>query len=149
MIELKKLLSAIASSVQSSQELLKYNKHKMFLEHFTVDNNGINDNEGIASAGADTVLTPKVHNFNLTKNQNQEPLVVPRVALSNHNSIALDNVKVVLNVSGKVEENRVMVNIEPINTDETLQHHQITMEFKQQEASEGEARIITATSQFI
>ena len=57
--------------------------------------------------------------------------------------------RVVLNVSGVSNGKNFMVNTEPMNDTQELEHHQITLEFKHKEPTEGISRILTAYNQFL
>ncbi len=147
MVELETLLTSIASSVQMSQAAIQQNAYQNFLEYFvdTAAKNSLED----AEHEKKTMHVPIIHHFNISEESESEGIAVPSVALVNHNSLVLDNVKVVLNVSGVPDGNHFMVSTEPMNDEHGMEHHQITLEFKQKEPSEGIARMLTEYNHFL
>ena len=147
MVELETLLTSIASSVQTSQAAIQLNAYKHFMKYFTASTK----NGGIESGERKPAPThfPLTQYFNVSDSSTNTNVAVPAVALVNHDSLVLENVKVVLNVSGVCDGEHFMVSTEPINDSQGVQHHQITLDFKQKEPSEGISRILTAYNQFL
>lgn len=138
MIALETLLTNIAASVQTSQDAIQLNAYKNFLKYFSSQKE-----EG------KQIHIPVTQYFDVSDSPETSRVAVPAVALVNHNSLVLDSVKVVLNVSGVSNGQQFMVSTEPNNDSEQFDHHQITLEFKQKEPAEGIARILTAYDQFL
>lgn len=146
MVKLETLLTSIATSVQTSQAAIQQNAYENFMQYFAtaVKNEPHSDNtkEG-------QTHFPILSHFNVPNSAEGSNIAVPAVALVNHDSLVLENIKVVLNVSGVSNGKNFMVNTKPTNDTEELEHHQITLEFKHKEPSEGISRILTAYNQFL
>lgn len=138
MVALETLLTNIATSVQTSQDAIQLNAYKNFLKYFS------SQKEEDKQAHI-----PVTQYFDVSGSPESDRIAVPAVALVNHNSLVLDSVKVVLNVSGVSNGQQFMVSTEPINDSEQFDQHQITLEFKQKEPAEGISRILTAYNQFL
>lgn len=157
MVELETLLTSIASSVQASQAAIQQNAYTNFERYFIEEKsndampaaNGIDEEVLSEEEADDEVYTPVMQRFKVSDSPESADIAVPAVALVNHNSLVLENVKIVLNVSGVPNGNSFMVNTEPMNTEQGSEHHQITLEFKQEEPTEGMSRILTAYNQFL
>ncbi len=147
MVELETLLTSIASSVQTSQAAIQQNAYRNFLEYF-VDATAKNSSEDEGHKRK-SMHIPIIQYFNISEESESEGIAVPSVALVNHNSLVLENVKVVLNVSGVPDGEHFMVSTEPMNDRQGMEHHQITLEFKQEEPSEGIARMLTQYNHFL
>lgn len=147
MVELETLLTAIASSVQASQAAIQQNAYTNFMKYFVA---GRPNDTMLSEEGTnDEVHMPVIQHFNVSDSPDSAGVAVPSVTLVNHNSLVLENVKIVLNVSGVPDGKRFMVNTEPMNDVQGMEHHQITLEFKQEEPTEGMSRILTAYNQFL
>lgn len=147
MIELETLLTSIATSVQMSQDAIQLNAYKNFLKFFSPEPE--NDGQDEKKQNPTQTHVPVTQYFNIPDSPDNTSVAVPAVALVNHSSLVLDNVKVVLNVSGVSNGQQFMVSTEPLNDTPETEHHQITLEFKQKEPSEGISRILTAYNQFL
>lgn len=148
MIALESLLCSIAESVQSSQNSIRQNAYSSFMKYFT-EEYVVNNSDNLNDAGNSTVLMPHMEHFRINDSPDGADIEVPAVALVNHNSMVLDKVKIVLNVSGVSDGEHFMVNTEPGNGTNDTEHHQVTLEFKQTEPSEGMARVLTTYNQSI
>lgn len=147
MVELDTLLTSIATSVQMSQDAIQLNAYKNFLKYFSSGQG--NDEQEEHKQNSTQTHVPVTQYFNVPDSPENTSIAVPAVALVNHSSLVLDNVKVVLNVSGVSNGQQFMVSTEPLNDTQETEHHQITLEFKQKEPSEGISRILTAYNQFL
>ena len=143
MVKLETLLTSIAASVQSSQAAIQQNAYDNFMHYFQ-KNTPTSDN-----AHPEQTHFPVITHFNLPDSPENADIAVPAVALVNHDSLVLENINVVLNVSGVSNGKNFMVNTEPMNDTQELEHHQITLEFKHKEPTEGISRILTAYNQFL
>lgn len=159
MIELETLLVSIAASVQTSQDAIQYSAYQNFMKYFTVSSGKDNVEEkaeGNAKDGieADDIKRPQFHipiiqDFHIPDACGNESVSIPAVALINHDSLILENVRIVLNVSGISDGEHFMVSTEPMNENQGLEHHQITLDFKKKEPPEGISRILTGCSQYL
>lgn len=147
MVELETLLTSIATSVQMSQDAIQLNAYSNFLKYFSSGQRNDEQNENIQNLAQTHV--PVTQHFTVPDSPENTNVSVPAVALVNHSSLVLDNVKVVLNVSGVSNGQQFMVSTEPLNDTQETERHQITLEFKQKEPSEGISRILTAYNQFL
>ncbi|MBD5470811.1 MAG: DUF2589 domain-containing protein [Lachnospiraceae bacterium] len=147
MVELETLLTSIASSVQASQDAIQHNAYTNFMKYFVSEkNNGMTLSE---EKTRDEAFMPVLQYFKALDSPDNAGVAVPMVALVKHNSLVLEGVKVVLNVSGVPNGNHFMVNTEPINDEQGTEHHQITLEFKKEEPTEGMSRILSAYNRFL
>ena len=157
MVELETLLTSIASSVQASQDAIQHNAYTNFMKYFVSDkNDGMilseeSDGDTILSEEKtrDETYMPVFQYFKTPASPDDAGVAVPIVALVKHNSLVLDGVKVTLNVSGVTNGNHFMVNTEPMNDEQGTEHHQITLEFKKEEPTEGMSRILSAYNRFL
>lgn len=148
MIALESLLCSIAASVQASQNSIRHNAYSSFMRYF-VEESDVNNSENLTDAGRSTALMPLMEHFRINDSPDSADIEVPAVALVNHNPMVLDKVKIVLNVSGVSDGEHFMVDTEPGNAANDTEHHQVTLEFKQTEPSEGMARVLTTYNQSI
>ena len=148
MVALESLLCSIAASVQASQNSIRHNAYSSFMRYF-VEESDVNDSEDLTDARHSTVLMPLMEHFRINDSPDGAGIAVPAVALVNHNPMVLDKVKIVLNVSGVSDGEHFMVDTEPGNCTNDMEHHQVTLEFKQTEPSEGMARVLTTYNQSI
>lgn len=148
MIALESLLCSIAESVQSSQNSIRQNAYSSFMKYFN-EEYVVNNSDNLNDAGNSTVLMPHMEHFRINDSPDSADIEVPAVALVNHNPMVLDKVKIVLNVSGVSDGEHFMVNTEPGNAANDTERHQVTLEFKQTEPSEGMARVLTTYNQSI
>lgn len=146
MIKLETLLSSIALSVQSSQAALQQNAYKNFLQYFKAASP---QQASLSEQVSSSELVPILDHFKLPGMPDDKDFAVPIVTLINQDSLVLDSVKVVLNVSGISEGEHFMVNTEPINNENNLEHHQITLEFQRKDPTEGTSRVLTTYEQLI
>lgn len=146
MIKLETLLSSIAASVQSSQAAIQQNAYKNFLQYFKTASP---QQASLSEQGSSSELVPILDHFKLPGMSDDKDFAVPVVTLINQDSLVLDTVKVVLNVSGISEGEHFMVNTEPINNENNLEHHQITLEFQRKDPTEGTSRVLTTYEQLI
>ena len=130
MVKLETLLTSIAASVQSSQAAIQQNAYDNFMHYFQ-KNTPTSDN-----AHPEQTHFPVITHFNLPDSPENADIAVPAVALVNHDS-------------GVSNGKNFMVNTEPMNDTQELEHHQITLEFKHKEPTEGISRILTAYNQFL
>lgn len=141
MIALEELLQSISHSVQGAQSTMQQTEIQSFLQYFEKEPR---DN---AADGASN-LSPKLQPFCI--NQGNPHLNVPLVTLTGHRALSLDSVRIVLNVTAKADSNGVQVEVGAANDNSQQQpNHQIMLEFKQQDASEGVSRMLDAANQFI
>lgn len=155
MIALEALLKSIAASVQTSQDAIQFNAYQNFMKYFSASS-GEGNAEGNAEGGieADDIKRSQLHipiirDFHIPDACRNNSVSVPAVALVNHDSLILENVRIVLNVSGKSDGEHFMVSTEPMNEEQGLEHHQITLDFRKKEPPEGISRILTDYSQFL
>lgn len=157
MVELETLLTSIASSVQASQGAIQHNAYRNFMKYFVSDKN---DGEMLSEENNDDTMLPEEKTrdeiyapvfqyFKAPASPDNAGIAVPTIALVNHSSLVLENVKIVLNVSGVPDGEHFMVSTEPMNDRQGIEHHQITLEFKQEEPSEGIARMLTQYNHFL
>lgn len=146
MTKLETLLSSIAVSVQSSQAALQHSAYKNFLQYFKTASP---QQESLSEQASSPELVPILDHFKLPGMPDDKDFAVPIVTLINQDSLVLDRVKVVLNVSGISEGEHFMVNTEPINDENNLEHHQITLEFQRRDPTEGTSRVLTTYEQLI
>lgn len=159
-IEVGKLIESIGLSVQEAQNTLNQFSEQSFLRYFDV-NDKPQENDYCSAKGngktncAKTLkeIKPKFYYFNLPQTNDNELLAVPTVALTKHSSLALNHIKIKLNVSGSVMCDQFYVNVETApkkdgKIDSQLVH-EIEMEFKCSEPAEGISRIQDSANQFI
>lgn len=147
MVELETLLTSIAASVQTSQAAIQQNAYRNFLNYFvtpSAKNSSVEE-----ELERKSMHVPVIQYFNLSGESEGDVIAVPSVALVNHNSLVLENVKIVLNVSGVPNGEHFLVNTEPMNDEQETERHQITLEFKQEAPSEGISRILTEYNHFL
>lgn len=147
MVKLETLLTSIATSVQTSQAAIQQNAYENFMQYFVSPT----EKDGSHSDNAESIQTlfPILSHFRVPDSAEGGDIAIPAVALVNHDSLVLENIKVVLNVSGVSNGKNFMVNTKPMNDTQELEHHQITLEFKHKEPTEGMSRILTAYNQFL
>ena len=159
MIALEALLKSIAASVQTSQDAIQFHAYQNFMKYFSASSGEDNAEENAAGSAegvieADDSKHPQLHipiirNFHIPDACGNDSVSIPAVALVNHDSLILENVRIVLNVSGKSDGEHFMVSTEPMNEEQGLEHHQITLDFRKKEPPEGISRILTGYSQLL
>ncbi|MDY3617642.1 DUF2589 domain-containing protein [Agathobaculum sp.] len=142
MIALEELLKSISLSVQSAQNAMQEAEINNFLHFFENELQA----DGMDNVSVPAPVSPKILPFCI--NQGNPQLKVPLVSLTGHRSLSLDTVRVVLNVTAKADSEGVQVEVASVDNNEQ-QSHQIALEFKQQEASEGVSRMLDAANQFM
>lgn len=159
-IEIGKLIGNIGIAVQQAQLALEQNSEHAFLQYF--DTAQISPEPLLATAlGEDmdqelpqpiTEIKPKLHYFNLPQTDNTDLLAVPAVTLVNHSSLALDKVKIKLNVSATIKKDLFFVNVEAAPKEDGAGMplvHEVEIEFKGAEPAEGISRIQDSANQFL
>jgi len=159
-IEIGKLIGNIGLSVQKAQMAMEHNSEQTFLQYFDVEDMPVSseqtgaDTQNSLDTQEETVsgFAPKLYHFNMPQTDDTELLLVPTVALAKHSSLAIENIKIKLNVSGTVKNDRLYVNVESTSKEDNSSVplvHEIEVEFKGTEANEGISRIVDSTNQFL
>lgn len=136
-MELQELIQAIGSSVQQAQKMIEHNAaHHFFNQYFS--------SEPIEDSNAEQAWHPKTENVCVTRPDGKKVnMTVPIMTLVNHNTMALDQIRIKVNVKISVDQSTGNLNadVEGVDNQEGGVKNEIELTFNRNIPSEGISRV--------
>lgn len=143
-MKMETLIAAVGASVQRAQSAVEQAAVEQYLGYF---HRRPTANDMLGAEGPEQALRPRTLEVQLPDGEGEERRVaVPLVALANHNTLRLEQVKVRLNITPSLTEEET-VEVEAAPNSEN--GHSVELVFQSDGATEAAARISDAANRLL